>query len=238
MWPAQGNRSIGSGISVLICRRRGMRAVISRAAEAWGGPTSVARASSRLASVAERPQVQRPGESVRRRASASSVCTPRLVASSSCHSSTTTVSSVANTSAAVSSESRIESVSGVVTSPSGQAWRSCRRFAAEESPVRRSTRHARPAGVSRRVSGGRSAAAPASHSLSSGSGCSKARSVSVARALSGVIQRIRGPATGAACWRARLRASAPSQAARVLPVPVGACSRPLWPASSARHVSR
>ena len=215
-----------------------MRAVISRAAGALGAPTSVARASSRLASVAERPQVQRPGESVRNRASASSVCTPRLVASSSCHSSTITVSSAANTSAAVSSESRIESVSGVVISPSGQASRSCRRLAAEESPVRRSTRHAGRAGAPRRVSPGESAAAAASHVRSWGSGCSRARSVSVARALSGVIQRIRGPATGAARWRARLRASAPSQAASVLPVPVGACSRPLWPASSARHVSR
>ena len=93
MWPAHGNRSIGSGISVSISSFRGIAAETSRAAAAREGPTSAATASSRLASVADRPQETRPGRSERSRSRASSVCTPRFVESSSCHSSTITVSS-------------------------------------------------------------------------------------------------------------------------------------------------
>ena len=53
-------------------------------------PSNTSRASSRLPSVAERPHVRKFGTYCRSRASPSSVCTPRLLPTSSCHSSTTT----------------------------------------------------------------------------------------------------------------------------------------------------
>ena len=93
MWPAHGNRSMGSGISVSISSLRAITADTRRASAARDGPTSAATASSRLVSVADSPQVTRPGRSDRKRSSASSVCTPRFVERSSCHSSTITVSS-------------------------------------------------------------------------------------------------------------------------------------------------
>ena len=226
MWPAQGKRSIGAGMRVSIRSGRGTSAEMRRAAAVRPGPTRAETASARFASVAERPHVTSPGRNARSRASASSVCTPRLVESSSCHSSTTTVSSAAKTSWASSSESRIESDSGVVTSAVGQRSRSRRRAAADVSPVRSPT--------SQPVKAGRSVR----------SGSSSARTVSPARARSGVTHRTRGPtredvahASSPTAAPASARASAPSHAASVFPVPVGACSTPLVPASTARHVS-
>ena len=212
---------------------RGILALTTLAVATPAGPTSAARASSRLASVAESPHVASPGARVRRRASASSVCTPRFVASSSCHSSTITVSRSAKRSWAFSSERSTESDSGVVTSPSGQRLRSRLRSAAVESPVRSDTCQR---GDRRR--------SPASQSARSGRGRSSDRRVSAASARSGVIHTTRGPlptgrssspASSRAMARRRLWARAPSQAARVLPVPVGACTKPLPPAAAARH---
>ena len=214
MCPAHGNRSIGVGISVSISSRRGMAAFTTRAAGVRAGPTRAATASSRLASVAEMPHVASSGRSERRRASASSACTPRFVESSSCHSSTTTVSSPAKISWASSSESRIDRDSGVVTRAVGHAARSRLRSAADVSPVRRPT------------------VQPAASGSGPASGSSRARNVSAASALSGVSQTTRMPAPAAP-----VRRIAPSQAASVLPVPVGAWSRPLSPAASAAHTS-
>ena len=241
MCPAQGKRSIGTGTSVSMSSFRGILALTTLAVATPAGPTSAARAASRLASVAERPQVARPGARVRRRASASSVCTPRFVARSSCHSSTITVSRSAKRSWAFSSERSTESDSGVVTSPSGQRLRSRLRSAAVESPVRSATCQR---GARRRDDDAGPLSAPASQSARSGRGRSSDRRVSAASARSGVIQTTRGPlptgrssslASSRAIARRRLWARAPSQAARVLPVPVGACTKPLPPAAAARH---
>ena len=223
MWPAQGKRSIGSGMSVSISSFRGIAAETTRALPTAAGPTRAAVASARLASVAERPQVTSPDRRARRRASASSVCTPRFVESSSCHSSTITVSSEAKISWAVSRERRMESVSGVVTSAVGQLSRSRRRSACDVSPVRMPTE------------------SPVVRGRRGRSGSSRAAAVSAARARSGVIQTSRSPpAAGVGAVVAAgtaSRATAPSQAASVLPVPVGAWSRPLTPASIARQTS-
>ena len=67
--------------------RRSGRAPARR--RSW--PSSTCIASSRLPSVADRPQTTRPGSSACSRASASCTCTPRLLPISSCHSSTITV---------------------------------------------------------------------------------------------------------------------------------------------------
>ena len=219
MCPAHGNRSIGSGIRVSISSRRGMRADTSRASAARVGPTRAATASSRLASVAERPHVTRLGRSDRSRSRASSVCTPRFVERSSCHSSTITVSSDPKISWESSSESRIESDSGVVTRAVGQLARSRRRSATEVSPVRTPIDQPRTTG------------------FGFASGSSSARTVSAASALSGVTQTTRRPANGFSFTASKSadRAIAPSQAASVLPVPVGAWSTPLALAATARH---
>ena len=68
------------------------------------------------------------------------------------------------------------------------------------------------------------------------SGSASARTVSAARARSGVIHTTRGPAVAGGATAAD-RAIAPNQAASVLPVPVGACTSPLSPAAAARQTS-
>ena len=175
--------------------------------------------------MAESPQVMTSGARARSRASASSVCTPRFVESSSCHSSTTIVSSPAKTSWASSSDSMIERVSGVVTRAAGGIVRRRRRSVADVSPVRTPTFQR-----------------PGSHPPQrSASGASRARTVSAARALSGVSQTTRSPLVSPAAVAsptARARPSAPSQAASVLPVPVGACTRPLVPRAMSRQTAR
>ena len=65
-------------------------------------PAAARASSSTLPSVAESAHVRSPGDMPRMRASASSVCVPRLLPTSSCHSSTTTVCTCANFSAASS----------------------------------------------------------------------------------------------------------------------------------------
>ncbi len=131
------------------------------------GPTRQASASSRLASVADSPQTRSRGSRPRSRASASSVCTPRLVPISSCHSSTTIAPRCAKRSRQSARARNSVRLSGVVTSAVGSRlpWRA--RAAGPVSPVRTSTVQC----------GARSAAARA-----------RARPVSPASARSGVIQ--------------------------------------------------
>ena len=114
------------------------RPCTSRAA----GPHSVAIASSRLPSVADRPQTTSLGFQRFSRASASCTCTPRLLPISSCHSSTITVCTPASSRDACSRVSSSDSDSGVVTSTVGSRL-SCRaRSALAVSPVRCPTVHA------------------------------------------------------------------------------------------------
>ena len=174
--PAQGNRSIGSGISVENSRLRGTFASMRCACLLRCGPTSAVTASSRFESVADNPHVIILGRMALSLDSASSVCTPRFVPRSSCHSSTMTVSRSANISWLSSSDNKIESDSGVVIRASGQFCRRRRRSAAEVSPVLVPTCQHFP-----------------NVSVRSASGSSSAWAVSVANARSGVIQTIRMP---------------------------------------------
>lgn len=136
-WPAQGKPSTDSGSSVSTATGR------STAARTRVGvcrvPTAWRAASSRLASVADSAQVRTPGAKWRRRARASSSCEPRLVPSSSCHSSTMMARSDANIAGACSFVSRTQSDSGVVMSTSGSRSRWRWRTDDEVSPVRLST---------------------------------------------------------------------------------------------------
>ena len=102
-------------------------------------PSRTSIASSRLPSVALRPQTASCGFQVLSRASASCTCTPRLLPMSSCHSSTITVWMPASSSCACSRVSIRLSDSGVVTSTVGKR-RSCFARSAEGvSPVRMPT---------------------------------------------------------------------------------------------------
>jgi hypothetical protein len=91
-----------------------------RTATPRSSPSSTCIASSRLPSVADRPQTTRPGFQRFRRASASWTWTPRLLPMSSCHSSTMTVWIAASSSFAASRVSIRLSDSGVVTSAVGK----------------------------------------------------------------------------------------------------------------------
>ena len=176
-------------------------------------PKSASLASSRLPMVAESPQVRAAGARVRRRASASSICTPRLEPISSCHSSTTTVRRSAKrslTSARVSNRVRL---SGVVTNAVGRRLLCRARMPAPVSPVRDSSVHGIPRSLS---------------------GAARDASVSAARARSGVIHSTRNGGAVARRRRGRSRGSGrelssanhsrsgPHQAASVFPVPVAA----------------
>ena len=77
-----------AGSSVSMTRFLSIR---PRTATPRSSPSSTCIASSRLPSVADRPQTTRPGFQRFRRASASCTWTPRLLPISSCHSSTMTV---------------------------------------------------------------------------------------------------------------------------------------------------
>ncbi len=136
-WPAQVYLPGTGGISVSRVSVLSMRPRTSRGSGEGCGPHSTCSASGRLPSVALRPQVIRPGCQVRRRASASCACTPRLLPISSCHSSTTTAATPPSSARACSRVSMSVSDSGVVTSTVGQRL-SCRARSAEGvSPVRR-----------------------------------------------------------------------------------------------------
>ena len=141
-----------------------------RGAPAASRPSSASRATSRFPSVAESPSIRSAGRKRRRRARASSVCTPRFDPSSSCHSSTTTSSRWSNSSGASSRVSSSDRLSGVVTSAVGSRSRWRARMRAGVSPVRDSTVHGSPR---------------------SSTGARRAASVSAASARSGVIQRTR-----------------------------------------------
>ena len=138
--PAQGKRPASAGSRV------SMRTALSRGActSRGGGPcdaacrwVSTAMACAGSASVAEMPQTQgRLGKAV----SASCSCTPRLLPSSSCHSSATTSRSRRSCARPSARESITHRLSGVVTSTSGgcRSWRALTLLAV--SPVRHSTR--------------------------------------------------------------------------------------------------
>ncbi len=98
-------------------------------------PSSVAIATSRFPSVAERPQVRISGFHCLSRAKQSSVCTPRFEPISSCHSSAITSRSEPKISLASSRASKSARLSGVVTNAVGSRffWRA--RTAAFVSPV-------------------------------------------------------------------------------------------------------
>jgi hypothetical protein len=176
-------------------------------------------ASGKLPSVADRPHTTSAGFQRLSRASASCTCTPRLLASSSCHSSTTTACTWPNS---VRAASRLISrlrLSGVVTSTLGKR-RSCRALSLlAVSPVRRPSVSGKP---------------------SSSIGSRSALAVSAARARIGVTQ-MTDSGSVALESAARLfinRSSRPSHTACVLPEPVVACSRPLRPCAIAAQASR
>ena len=96
-----------------------------------GGCGSNARsASGRLPSVADMPHTLSCGFQPDRRASASCTCTPRLLPSSSCHSSATTNCTDCSASRASARASSSDRLSGVVTSTVGK-----RRLCAARSPL-------------------------------------------------------------------------------------------------------
>ena len=124
-----------------------MRAVAARARAEQRG--------ERLVEVAERrrqaPDATAPGSSARSRASASCTCTPRLLPSSSCHSSTTTARRCAKRSRQSARDSISDRLSGVVTSAVGQppvlpralGGAACRRCARRRSSAAAARRAAR-----------------------------------------------------------------------------------------------
>ena len=209
-------------------------------------PSKVYIASSRLPSVADMPQVSNSGLQCRNLAKASWVCTPRLLPSNSCHSSTTTIFTVPSTSRASARESITDRLSGVVTSTVGKRLFCALRSAASVSPLR----------------------APRLQGLNCPSACKSpstrcsAPSVSAASARIGVIQitvsavaaaaRLNGfngfngfcatfliaACAGITCAGAIKRITIPSQTAYVLPEPVVACSKPDWPCAMAFQTPR
>ena len=215
MWPAHGNRSIvfGSMLSMTMALVSAPRTM--RARGDLPTPTRHSSASSRFASVAESAQVTRPGRAPRRRARASSVCTPRFDESNSCHSSTTIAASPRKRSRQSARARNSVRLSGVVTSTVGNRLPCRARAPAVVSPVRTSTDQC-----------GRSAAAAVVN----------ARPVSAARARSGVIQSsVRGG--GASAPPSGPRTIGGIAAASVLPMPVGACRSPDSPRAQADQTS-
>ena len=99
-------------------------------------PSSVPIASCRLPSVADMPHTMSAGFQRLSRASASCTCTPRLLPSSSCHSSTTTIFTLPSTSLASARESSTDRLSGVVTSTVGKRAFCAARSAEAVSPLR------------------------------------------------------------------------------------------------------
>ena len=160
-------------------------------------------ASDRLPSVADMPQISRPefcagppeeelaplggsepheGGSVGAifqrfsLASASCTCTPRLLPSSSCHSSTTTIFTLPSTSFASARARRSDRLSGVVTSTVGRRWFCALRSAAAVSPLRAPALQAMKRGV----------ASSLTVEFNTSSGNCNARNVSAASARIGV----------------------------------------------------
>ncbi len=182
-WPAQEKRSGASGSSVSTTSVLSTRPCTSTPPCAGAsGASSVSMASGRLPSVADMPQAMSCGFHVASRASASCNCTPRLVPSSSCHSSATTRRTRDSCSCASARASSSDRLSGVVTSTVGRRRAWALRSPLAVSPVR--------AASVQRASGGCSRA-------SSPSGSARAFSVSAARARMGVIHStVSGSAVG------------------------------------------
>ncbi len=161
------------------------------------------------------PHAHRRAAAQRSRASASSTCTPRLLDMSSCHSSTMTADRCARRSRQSARASISVRLSGVVTSAVGSRL-FCRARADDAvSPVRTSTVQC----------GCNARAARAS-----------ANPVSAASARSGVIHSAVSGG-GASAAPAAPSTSGGIHAAYVLPMPVGACSRPLSPRANADQTS-
>ena len=169
--------------------------------------------------VAETPQRRTLGAIRERRASASSVCMPRLEPRSSCHSSTMTVRRCLNVCKDSGYESISVRLSGVMTIAVGGDCR-CRSFTElEVSPVLCSSDH----GTSN----------PRMHS-------SRARQVSLASARKGVIHRasngglasclLRSGQCSLASGFCNQSPKGPNQAALVFPMPVLARINPWCPA--------
>jgi len=173
-----------------------------------------------IAKVADRPQVRKAGDRRRSRARHSCSSTPRLLPRSSCHSSTTTARSARKRDEASAYDKSSASDSGVITSTSALPWRASRLSRALASPVRKATVQPRPSSLAV---------------------WAKARAVSVARARSGVTQSTRGPAPVVGLATSGLDKASnngPPKAAKVLPLPVGVCSKPDSPARYRCQVSR
>ena len=200
--PAHGNRSTSGGTSARMRISLGTSPRMS--SPSCPGPSRTSMACSRLPSVADRPQVFSPGASRLSRARQSWSWTPRLLPSSSCHSSTTTERTPASSRCASAWDSMTERLSGVVTRAAGGRARWRPRAAWPVSPVRISTRQGTP----------RDPAADARPSV-----------VSLARARSGVIHRHLSPPASPD----PASSSGPTQAASVLPLPVGEWMSPERP---------
>ncbi len=112
-WPAHGKPSIRSGSRLRMLMPRRIRALINRGSAA-SAPTAARAASARLPMVALIAQVRRQGRSARSQLRQSSAWLPRLLPSSSCHSSSTTASSRPKSSGARALLSSTASDSGVV----------------------------------------------------------------------------------------------------------------------------
>ena len=180
-WPAQVKRSGRSGSRVSTTRRFSTR---PRTSVPPSRPSSVCMASGRLPSVADMPQTRSRGFQPASRASANCTCTPRLLPSSSCHSSATTRRTRASCSRASARASSSDRLSGVVTSTVGRRRAWALRSALPVSPVRAPRlQRARPACCAARAC----------------SGAASARSVSAASARMGVIHStVSGAVRGAA----------------------------------------
>ena len=131
--PPHGKRSALRGSSVSMTSFFG---TAPRTSVPWSWPSSVCMASLRLPSVADMPQTDKAGLQRLSLAKASCTCTPRLLPSNSCHSSTTTICTLPNTSCASALASSSDKLSGVVTSTVGSRLFWALRSLAAVSPLR------------------------------------------------------------------------------------------------------
>ncbi len=210
MWPAQAKRSTLAGSITSTCSALSIRPCTSTAGGAAVAPctgrgSSVSSASCRLPSVADMPQTCSAGFQPDRRASASCACTPRLLPTSSCHSSTTTSCTWRRRSWASARASSSDTLSGVVTSSVGRRRSCAARSPLAVSPVRRPLVQ----------SGARS-----------GRGAARARSVSAARARMGVIHSTVSGGAVARRVRRAVRALASATGATGAPASARCCSAP------------
>ena len=135
--PAHGKRPTPSGSSVSISMRLGRWPCTSVPGVGVAASPSASMASDRLPSVAESPHTISSGDHVRSRASANWTCTPRLLPTSSCHSSTTTTRTELRASRASARASSNDRLSGVVTRAVGRRRDCAARSALPVSPVRK-----------------------------------------------------------------------------------------------------